>query len=456
MASGEIPSRTAAVGAMPPLAPATWTDDGLDRAWRDPSSERAAPRDRSLSSAARRRAGRSDVGGVALLQRAVARPIDVGVHLLHRRRGRYRTAQWGGQVLVTLHDAGRAVAPLRGDRSARAPFDSRRLDADLTIGDVERGGARRTGATPFARTRARRTGPDVVRRESRRRAVAGRVFPRCGAVERRSSCRATSFPACAPTRPDRSASTAAASSIDGAQSYHDHNWGVWRGVTWEWGAARAGPYTVLYGRVQSADSAVASQPLFVYVVDSLGFLALFRPREIRYEDARVDPRRRRDDHTFRRAATMVDVRGDDTLRIELTIEDATATDTRTPGVERGEGLSARQLARPYFVQMKGLMRISGRVLGRPLESARVPGSLRRIGEVGEGGWGMGDGGTAHGAYFGALFHRRPRSPVVLHPPSPILRPASPSGENFDQLNLPGVIDRVTRDAEDEVELLGLG
>ena len=59
---------------------------------------------------------------------------------------------------------------------------------------------------------------------------------------------------------------------DGAQSYHDHNWGVWRGVTWEWGAARAGEYTLLYGRVQPADSAVASQPLFVYVVDSLGFL----------------------------------------------------------------------------------------------------------------------------------------------------------------------------------------
>jgi hypothetical protein len=149
-----------------------------------------------------------------------------------------------------------------------------------------------------------------------------------------------------------------------AQSYHDHNWGVWRGVTWEWGAARAGPFTVLYGRVQSSDSAVASQPLFAYVVDSLGFLTLFRPREIRYDDARVV---RVGNATINvpARATMVDVRGDDTLRIELTIEDATASDTRTPGVERGEGLGSRQLARPYFVQMKGLMRISGRVFGKP-------------------------------------------------------------------------------------------
>jgi len=65
-------------------------------------------------------------------------------------------------------------------------------------------------------------------------------------------------------------------------------------------------------------------------------------------------------------ATMMDIRGDDTLRVDLAIEDATATDTRTPGVERGEGLASRQIERPYFVQMKGLMKIGGRVAGRSL------------------------------------------------------------------------------------------
>jgi hypothetical protein len=64
--------------------------------------------------------------------------------------------------------------------------------------------------------------------------------------------------------------------------------------------------------------------------------------------------------------TMVDARGSDTLRVELIVEDAAATDTRTPGVERGDALSARNLARPYFIQMKGRMRISGRVGGRPV------------------------------------------------------------------------------------------
>ena len=140
---------------------------------------------------------------------------------------------------------------------------------------------------------------------------------------------------------------------------------MWRGVTWEWGAARAGAYTLLYGRVQSADSAVASQPLFVYVVDSLGFLGLFRPKEIRYEDSRTVSVGGQSVRVPGRGE-MIDIRGDDTLRIELAIEDATATDTRTPGVERGEGLSSRQLEHPYFVQMKGLMKISGRVRGKPI------------------------------------------------------------------------------------------
>src|SRR5262249_4167950 len=36
LASAELPSRTAAAGGMPPLAPGAWTDDGPDVTWRDP------------------------------------------------------------------------------------------------------------------------------------------------------------------------------------------------------------------------------------------------------------------------------------------------------------------------------------------------------------------------------------------------------------------------------------
>jgi hypothetical protein len=153
---------------------------------------------------------------------------------------------------------------------------------------------------------------------------------------------------------------------ENAQGYHDHNWGVWRGVTWEWGAARAGSYTFLYGRVQPPDSVSGDTPLFVYLVDSLGFRALFRPRQIDYTDERTIRVGGRELRVPSRAV-FADARGSDPLRVELTIEDAVATDTREPSAERGETMAARTLARPYFVQMKGTARISGRVNGEPVE-----------------------------------------------------------------------------------------
>ena len=102
----------------------------------------------------------------------------------------------------------------------------------------------------------------------------------------------------------------------------------------------------------------------LYVVDSLGFRALMRPDTIRYEDARtilVNGER----VSVPARAVMADARGSDTLIIELTIDDATGTDTRTPLIERGESAAARMLDRPYFIQMKGTARIRGRLGGVP-------------------------------------------------------------------------------------------
>ena len=48
------------------------------------------------------------------------------------------------------------------------------------------------------------------------------------------------------------------------------------------------------------------------------------------------------------------------------LEDATRTDTRRRSAGPGDPLAERRLKRPYFVQMKGVARLSGRVNGRPL------------------------------------------------------------------------------------------
>jgi hypothetical protein len=153
---------------------------------------------------------------------------------------------------------------------------------------------------------------------------------------------------------------------DGAQAYHDHNWGTWQGVTWEWGASRAGGYTLLYGRVQPPDSLGTHSSLFLYLVDSLGFRALFRPRDIAYEDGRVVRVAGREVRVPSHGV-MLDARNGDTLRVDLDVEDASATGTRQGFIDRGETAAARGLARPYFVQMKGRARISGRIGGRPVQ-----------------------------------------------------------------------------------------
>ena len=150
-----------------------------------------------------------------------------------------------------------------------------------------------------------------------------------------------------------------------AQAYHDHNWGGWRGVTWEWGATRVGAYTVLYGRVAPEDSTVGNAPLFVYLTDSTGFLSLFRPKLITYDDARIIQTRDGPLHVPAHAE-LLDMRDGDTLRLSLIIDDAVASDTRAAAPQRGDGTAARALRHPWFIQMAGEAMISGRVRGQRL------------------------------------------------------------------------------------------
>jgi hypothetical protein len=37
--------------------------------------------------------------------------------------------------------------------------------------------------------------------------------------------------------------------LDGATGYHDHNWGFWEGVRWQWGQVASGDLSIVFGRV---------------------------------------------------------------------------------------------------------------------------------------------------------------------------------------------------------------
>ena len=361
-AGADIPSLNQVVGVGPNVVAGAWTDDSLDRRWYAPTNAEL----------------RHEIDHFHLPPAAVAgdrswaewhyfniispdRKTWAFVSFILAGEVGKADDAWGGQVLITLHEQGK---PSRRFTNAAAPrsIDFSTTDANLRIGEssvrVLDDGRYRVHAV------AREDVPGTpLTLDLDVAPAAGAYFP--GATITSGVVSGYVVPALRADATGRLCVSGACTSYRDVQAYHDHNWGVWRGVTWEWGSARAGEHTLLYGRVQLPDSVAAMQPLFVYVVDHDGFLAVFRSRTITYVDGRIT---RVGGATIRTPSTaeLLDVRGADTLRLSLEIEDATATDTRGDGAERGEGLAARRLVRPYFVQMKGVATISGRIRGTPL------------------------------------------------------------------------------------------
>lgn len=361
-ATGELPSRSALVGAVPALAEGRWEDDDLDRRWRSPTLPELRA-DIDHFHLPPRDAENRDSWGEWHYFNVLSPDRKRWAFLSFIVGGAVPDGRWGGQVLLTLHEEGRPARRF----SASFPGDSVSFatwNANLRIGSGRVSVDSAGRYIVHARARGERGEGEAL--------VDLVVNPAPGAYFPGAALGGEGFVsgyAVAGLRASATGTICVAGACEryqDAQGYHDHNWGVWRGVTWEWGAARAGSYTFLYGRVQPPDSASGDTPLFVYLVDSLGFRALFRPRQIDYTDDRVIRVQGRELRVPSRAV-FADARGNDTLRVELTIEDAVATDTREPSPERGETMAARALVRPYFVQMKGTARISGRVNGEPVE-----------------------------------------------------------------------------------------
>ncbi len=364
-ASGEIPSATRALGALPTITSGKWQDDDGDRRWIAPT---LAEWRHDIDHFHRPPEGMAnrDSWGEWHYFNVISADASRWAFLSFIVGGDVTGDAWGGQVLVTLHERGRV--PRRF--SANIPREAVRFstrDADVEIGQAsvrvmpdgryavravvreETGGApMRVDLVVSPTDRVDFPGATLISGDfASGYAVPGLRAEATGTICVSSQCDA----------------------FDGAQAYHDHNWGGWRGVTWEWGATRAGAYTLLYGRVapeDSAESSMAGQaPLFVYLTDGSGFLALFRPRIIQYQDTRTVATR---DGLLRvpARAELLDIRGADTLRLSLTIDDAVASDTRQARAERGEGLESRSLRRPFFVQMAGEAVLTGRVRGAVL------------------------------------------------------------------------------------------
>lgn len=357
LASGEIPSLSRAVNAMPRVASGVWDDDESDRRWTAPTPfelRHEIDRFHLPPPDARGDSTWGEWHYFNVLWPGGRKWAFVSLII----GGAVPDARWGGQVLVTLHEIGR---PPRRFVSYASPdaISLSTSSANLRIGTssvtVLPNGDYRVVVAAADEATGAPLGMDVVVAPS-----PGAYFPGA-AIGGTALVSGYVVPALRASASGRFCVSGRCDELSGVQSYHDHNWGIWRDVAWEWGEARAGDYTVLYGRIMS--EGVADQPLFLYLVDSLGFVALFRPKEIAYVDggtASVSGRRIR----VPTRAVMRDARGDDSIVLELDIEDAAATDVR-----KGTSQKIGRISRTWFVQMKGIARLQGRINGRAIAGA---------------------------------------------------------------------------------------
>jgi hypothetical protein len=132
-------------------------------------------------------------------------------------------------------------------------------------------------------------------------------------------------------------------SLDGLAGYHDHNWGFWEGVSWQWGQAQQGDLSVIYGRVFPPREAADPEtiPGFVGALGPdgpLGYSTDVRITET--NDDRGQPR-----------SIALQARGT-SLDLDLTFTVTSSVTTHMAGGPLGSGMD--------FLQMRGDYEVRGR------------------------------------------------------------------------------------------------
>ena len=131
--------------------------------------------------------------------------------------------------------------------------------------------------------------------------------------------------------------------IDGAAGYHDHNWGFWEGVQWQWGQVAGGGLSIVYGRVfPPADVADRTRvPGFLGVLGPEGPLGFSTDVSIREDNETGTP-------------TEISVVSRDP-RLPLTLQFAASEAVRTPMAMTRDATGTMT-----FLQLGGEYRVTGR------------------------------------------------------------------------------------------------
>jgi hypothetical protein len=135
--------------------------------------------------------------------------------------------------------------------------------------------------------------------------------------------------------------------FDGGAGYHDHNWGFWKGVSWQWGQVQHGDLSFLYGRVFPPKEAADPDrlPAFVGALGPDGPLGYATSVNIAEEnDARGQPT----SITIQGRGPAID------LRLAFTVRSMVTTAMTNGPMANGVD----------FLQMRGTYDVSGRAGGR--------------------------------------------------------------------------------------------
>ena len=349
-AGGEVPSRAAALGTAIDVRHGAWRDSPADSAYVAPTLQQLydemdrfhiPPRADSTWAEwhyFNLTAGPDEWWYVTYLVGGGLSLADAGP-----------SGRWGGRVLITHRRSDG-----RYDRfSADVPAAAVRLDttrADLALG---RSTVRQRGGTYQIHALASGSA-GTLQLDLELRPLANRYFP---PVELRDDDFLSGYvvPGLAATADGRICLAGRCRRLREVPAYHDHNWGVWRDVTWEWGAARGEHLGLLYGGIYGPErgpgdgAGTMTSPFFMALVDSLGVRQVLRFGRISYEGLRaaegasggVAPAR----------FSLTGTRGEDSVFLSVDVDHALATD-----------MSASSFRRLFF-QMRGRFSLKGRLAG---------------------------------------------------------------------------------------------
>jgi hypothetical protein len=335
-AGGEIPSRAAGVGAGLRVLHGDWVDTPADSAWITPTPEQLYHEmDRFHIPPV------ADPGWGEWHYFNVTVGPDEWWYMTYLVGGAVRRGRWGGQLLIGhqkpdgSYDRFSAAFP-----AGAVSFDTARADVTLGANLVrQRGGVYSLVARP-------RGDEQPVRLDLRIQPEPDRYFP---PIDLRAGEYLSGYvvPALSARATGTICEGDVCQSLRSAAAYHDHNWGVWRNVTWDWGAARGRTFNVLYGAVRTPDDAqrtrATGEPrVFVTLVDSLGVSQILRARDVRYiRSTRRTPE----------GLSFIAARDNDTVYFDARIGDVQASRLSMAGMGR------------VFLQMRGQFRLEGRLDG---------------------------------------------------------------------------------------------